>query len=371
MTPGQARAPSLPEVRPTPVSARFHLSRIRPPPAFPGPRIRQHPGATRPCAPRPCAPRPAGRPDSPQRRTPARQAGDTPRPAVLPGAETASAGMNRCSRSGGRHSVEIDNPSMNARPGGFSSSRSAALARPLSGQNNSAKSASRNNRFLSEAGSRKKYPDPPGPGTTGPPPKVPSGQIVRPASLSSLRSLGWPGIYPDDPSTGVSGRVSGTCRPAPQSRCRADFPSHYAAASMRWFSGQFLGHTASERSWYSRAGTSTKAGTERLIWELRRCKRRREVRLFEGAASLNAGHHEVADKLREVVKGKTVAPLCPHTRSWPAVSTRTCGQSPGPKVGIPITPQRQHDTAGGLDTPAVSGQGSRKHDRTMSVRYPP
>ena len=65
----------------------------------------------------------------------------------------------------------------------------------------------------------------------------------------------------------------------------------------------------SERFWYSRAGSSTKAGAERLIWELRRCQRGREVRLFEGAASLNADHHEVADRLREVIKGEIGCPI--------------------------------------------------------------
>ena len=82
----------------------------------------------------------------------------------------------------------------------------------------------------------------------------------------------------------------------------------------------------SERFWYSRAGASTKAGAERLIWRLRRCKRRRQVRLFEGAASLKADHHEVADKLRQVVKGEIGCPIVSpneitagrkHTHLWP------------------------------------------------------
>ena len=59
------------------------------------------------------------------------------------------------------------------------------------------------------------------------------------------------------------------------------------------------------RGWYLRAGASTKAGAERLVWELHRCKRRREVLLFEGFAPLKAKHKVVAEKLRDAVKGET------------------------------------------------------------------
>ena len=59
------------------------------------------------------------------------------------------------------------------------------------------------------------------------------------------------------------------------------------------------------RGWYLRAGASTKAGAERLLWELHRCKRQRDVLLFEGFAPLKAKHKEVAEKLRYAVKGET------------------------------------------------------------------
>ena len=73
------------------------------------------------------------------------------------------------------------------------------------------------------------------------------------------------------------------------------------------------------RGWYYNAGANTMAGAVRLIWELRKCMRRREIRLFEGFApreskeegnkSSPGDHAKVADKLRDVVKGEIVCPI--------------------------------------------------------------
>lgn len=73
------------------------------------------------------------------------------------------------------------------------------------------------------------------------------------------------------------------------------------------------------KGWYYQAGPLVLVGAERLIWELRRCMRRREVRLFEGfvpreskkeeSKSADGDHGKVAEKLRDVVKGKTGCPI--------------------------------------------------------------
>ena len=70
------------------------------------------------------------------------------------------------------------------------------------------------------------------------------------------------------------------------------------------------------RGWYYQAGATTRGGAERLMWKLRRCKRRRPIRLFEGfiprerGAEHQAGDHaRVAEQLRGVVKGETGCPI--------------------------------------------------------------
>lgn len=98
------------------------------------------------------------------------------------------------------------------------------------------------------------------------------------------------------------------------------------------------------RGWYRQAGTLTKAGAERLIWKLCRCKRQREVRLFEGSASLKADHHKVAEKLREVVKGEIGCPIVSpneitagrkYTDLWPITGIEGWDSHKPPKDGIP------------------------------------
>lgn len=90
------------------------------------------------------------------------------------------------------------------------------------------------------------------------------------------------------------------------------------------------------KGWYYQAGPQVMAGAERLIWELRRCTRRREVRLFEGFApreskkegteSSVGDHAKDAAKLRDVVKGETGCPIVhpfeitagrQYTNLWP------------------------------------------------------
>ena len=77
----------------------------------------------------------------------------------------------------------------------------------------------------------------------------------------------------------------------------------------RWFEDL---KDSTHRGWYRQAGPLTMAGAARLIWKLHRCKRQREVQLFEGFAPRKKGsksqkgdHAKVVEMLREVVKTKT------------------------------------------------------------------
>ena len=74
------------------------------------------------------------------------------------------------------------------------------------------------------------------------------------------------------------------------------------------------------RGWYYNAGANTMAGATRLIWELRKCKRRRDIRLFEGYApreserrdeikSKKGDHAKVVRQLRALVKGEIRCPV--------------------------------------------------------------
>ena len=75
----------------------------------------------------------------------------------------------------------------------------------------------------------------------------------------------------------------------------------------KWFKDR-LG--SDHKGWYLRAGASTKAGAERLVWKLHRCKPQREVLLFEGFAPLKGTKHkEVAERLRDAVTGETGSPI--------------------------------------------------------------
>ena len=95
------------------------------------------------------------------------------------------------------------------------------------------------------------------------------------------------------------------------------------------------------RGWYRQAGAVTKGGAERLVWELRRCVRQREIRLFEGFVPRKKGdeqqpgdHAEVVETLRDVIKWKTGCPIvppceiraaytlrpsCEYTQLWPII----------------------------------------------------
>ena len=87
--------------------------------------------------------------------------------------------------------------------------------------------------------------------------------------------------------------------------------------SPKW-SKNFIDGT--HRGWYYQAGATTRGGAERLIWELHKRIRRREIRLFEGFVPRKKGdkqkpgdHAKVAAKLRNVVKGEIVCPIVhPH-----------------------------------------------------------
>ena len=92
------------------------------------------------------------------------------------------------------------------------------------------------------------------------------------------------------------------------------------------------------RGWYRQAGTLTMAGAARLIWQVHKCKRQRNIRLFEGFAprgketesqktgSRKGDHAKVVEKLREVVKGKTGCPIVPPCEIAAAYTSR-----PAPK----------------------------------------